>query len=197
MKKKMTIVQYLLAHAMHHEYHGTVADKAPKCSPYFKTGSIYRFRQQGDKEVVVQGLTIPNSIGWSPDNKTMYYTHSTAHEIYALDYNTSSGDATNQRSFYRHPTSGEPDGFRLDVDGNLWTAIYGESRVLRINPVGRVTGEISLPTRNITCVQFAGTELIITSAADDDGEDQSKRYGGSLFKVDVGKNGLQPFKYKM
>ncbi|KAG5912709.1 hypothetical protein E4U42_001971 [Claviceps africana] len=160
-------------------------------------GSIYRFRPQGDGEVVVQGLTIPNSMGWSPDNKTMYYTHSKAREIYALDYNTSSGDVTNQRLFYRHPTSGEPDGFRLDVDGNLWTAIYGESRVLRINPAGRVTGEISLPTRNITCVQFAGTELVITSAADEDGEGESKRYGGSLFKVDVGKGGLDLFKYKM
>ncbi|KAG6174526.1 hypothetical protein E4U35_007652 [Claviceps purpurea] len=161
-------------------------------------GSLYRFhKQDGSNEQVVQGLTIPNSIGWSPDNTLMYYTHSKVREIYVLDYDPSTGDATNQRLFYRHPTSGEPDGFRIDVDGNLWTAIYGESRVIRINPAGHVTGQVSLPTRNITCVQFAGTELVITSAADEDDEGQSKRYGGSLFKVNVGKGGLELFKYKM
>ncbi|QPH02236.1 hypothetical protein C2857_006444 [Epichloe festucae Fl1] len=159
-------------------------------------GSLYRFRK-GSKEEVVQGLIIPNSIGWAPDNKTMYYTHSKTREIFALDYNTSSGAVSNQRLFYQHPTSGEPDGFRIDVDGNMWTAIYGESRVLRINPEGQVTGEISLPTRNISCVQFAGTQLVITSGADEDGEGQSKRYGGNLFKVDVGKAGLELFKFRM
>jgi sugar lactone lactonase YvrE len=127
----------------------------------------------------------------------MYYTHSKPREIFALDYNTSSGAVSNQRLFYQHPTSGEPDGFRIDVDGNMWTAIYGESRVLRINPEGQVTGEISLPTRNISCVQFAGTQLVITSGADEDGEGQSKRYGGNLFKVDVGKAGLELFKFRM
>ncbi|KAG6031720.1 hypothetical protein E4U41_007470 [Claviceps citrina] len=160
-------------------------------------GSLYRFRQRGVTEQVVQGLTIPNSIGWSPDKTTMYYTDSKSREIHALDYDTSSGEATNQRVFYRHPTPGEPDGFRIDLDGNLWTAIYGEGRVLRLSPDGRVTGAVSLPTRNITCVQFAGTELVITSAADEDGEGRSKRYGGSLFKVDVGKGGLELFKFKM
>ncbi|KAK2590038.1 rRNA-processing protein cgr1 [Conoideocrella luteorostrata] len=160
-------------------------------------GSLYRFGQDS-KEEVVKGLTIPNSIGWSPDNnKTMYYTHSKARQIFALDYDPSSGVVSNQRLFYQHPTAGEPDGFRIDVDGNLWTAVYGEAKVLRINPQGEVTGQISLPTRNITCVQFVGTELVITSAADEGGEGQSKLYGGGLFRVDVGTTGLDLFKFKM
>ncbi|KAG8416433.1 hypothetical protein J3458_007019 [Metarhizium acridum] len=160
-------------------------------------GSLFRFSKDG-KEEVVKGLTIPNSIGWSPDNKTMYYTHSKARQIFALDYDTVSGAVSNHRLFYKHPTSGEPDGFRIDVDGNLWTAVYGESKVLKINPEGKVVGQVTLPTRNITCVQFVGTELIITSAADEDGEDKTSRdYGGALFRVDVGTTGLKLFKFKM
>jgi sugar lactone lactonase YvrE len=128
----------------------------------------------------------------------MYYTHSSARQIFALDYDMVSGAVSNQRIFYQHPTSGEPDGFRIDVDGNMWTAVYGESRVLKISPDGKVVGQVSLPTRNITCVQFVGTELIITSAADEDGEDKTSReYGGAVFRVDVGTTGLEPFKFKM
>ncbi|KAF5129959.1 Regucalcin [Metarhizium brunneum] len=160
-------------------------------------GSLFRFSKDG-KEEMVKGLTIPNSIGWSPDNKTMYYTHSKARQIFALDYNAVSGAVSDHRLFYKHPTSGEPDGFRIDVDGNLWTAVYGESKVLKINPEGKVIGQVTLPTRNITCVQFVGTELIITSAADEDGEDKTSRdYGGALFRVDVGTTGLELFKFRM
>lgn len=147
---------------------------------------------------MVKGLTIPNSIGWSPDNKTMYYTHSKARQIFVLDYDTVSGAVSDHRLFYKHPTSGEPDGFRIDVEGNLWTAVYGESKVLKINPEGKVIGQVTLPTRNITCVQFVGTELIITSAADEDSEDKTSRdYGGALFRVDVGTTGLELFKFRM
>lgn len=128
----------------------------------------------------------------------MYYTHSKAHQIFAFDYDTGSGAVSNYRLFYQHPTSGEPDGFRIDVDGNMWTAVYGESKVLKISPEGSVIGQVSLPTRNITCVQFVGTELIITSAADEEAEDKTSRdYGGALFRVDVGTTGLELFKFRM
>lgn len=128
----------------------------------------------------------------------MYYTHSKAHQIFAFDYDTGSGAVSNHRLFYQHPTSGEPDGFRIDTDGNMWTAVYGESKVLKISPEGTVIGQVSLPTRNITCVQFAGTELIITSAADEESEDTASRdYGGALFRVDVGTTGLELFKFRM
>lgn len=142
-------------------------------------------------------LTIPNQISWSPDRKTMYFTHSNARRIFAMDYDEVSGEVTNRRVFYEHKGSGEPDGCRVDIHGNLWHAIYGESRVIKISPRADIIGEIKLPTKNITCVQFVGTELFITSAADEDGEGTSKQYGGGLFRVDVGTEGLDLFKYKL
>lgn len=161
-------------------------------------GSLYRFTNT-DREEVVTGLTIPNSVGWSPDHKTMYFTHSKARQIFAWDYDVSSGALSNKRLFYQHPTHGEPDGFRIDADGNMWTAVYGESRVLRISSQGQVIGQVILPTRNITCVQFVGTELVITSAADEAGDADagSREHGGAVFKVDVGTRGLELFKFGM
>jgi sugar lactone lactonase YvrE len=150
-------------------------------------------------EEFIKGLTIPNSIGWSPDNKTMYFTNSTSQEVLAFDYSPEDGTATNQRVFYKHEGIGSPDGFRVDTDGNIWHAVYGESRVLKLSPQGKLIGEIKLPTRNITCCQFVGTELYITTAGDGqaDGGERSKKLGGAVFRVDVGATGLDLFKAKL
>lgn len=127
----------------------------------------------------------------------MYFTHTAVGQVNAFDYDTDAGAVSNRRTFYQHEGSGGPDGFRVDVDGNIWHAIYGEGRVIKINPQGQVVGEVKLPTRNITCVQFAETELVITTAADHDGEGLSKEYGGAVFKVDVGTTGLDLFEFQM
>lgn len=140
---------------------------------------------------------IPNSISWSPDNKTLYYTHSNAGKVYAYDYDTTDGSVSGHRVFYSHEGSGGPDGHRVDKDGNMWHTVYGESRVVKISPEGKVIGQINLPTKNITCCEFVGSQLYITTANDDEGEGRSKELGGALFRVDVGTTGLEPFKFKL
>lgn len=142
-------------------------------------------------------LIIPNSIGWSPDNKTMYFTHSTPKHVLAYDYDLSSGDISNERVFYQHDGSGSPDGFRVDTEGNLWHAVYGEARVLKISPEGKLVGEVKLPTKNVTCTEFVGSELFITTANDDEGEAESKKVGGGLYRVDVGAKGLVNVAFKL
>ncbi|KAK4178448.1 hypothetical protein QBC36DRAFT_299350 [Triangularia setosa] len=160
-------------------------------------GSLFQFSQTHPPKVALTDLTIPNSVGWSPDQKTMYFTHSNAREVIAWDYDTSPFSSaaltlSNKRIFYQHEGKGEPDGFRVDVQGNIWHAVYGESRVLKLSPEGKLIGEIRLPTRNITCVEFVGEELFITTAGDDDAAEgeESKENGGGLFRVNVGVKGV-------
>lgn len=162
-------------------------------------GGLYLFdgEEPARTKKVVADLKIPNSISWSPDHKTLYYTHSTARTIYAWDYAEADGSVSNQRVFYVHEGPGEPDGHRVDRDGNMWHTVYGESCVLKISPEGKLVGQINMPTKNITCCEFVGTELYITTANDDEGEGRSKELGGALFKVDVGTTGLQAFKFKI
>ncbi|KAI0014084.1 SMP-30/Gluconolaconase/LRE-like region-domain-containing protein [Xylariaceae sp. FL0662B] len=146
-------------------------------------------------------VTIPNSVSWSPDRRTLYFTDSTRRTIFAFDYHGPENGSiiSNERVFYVHDGPGEPDGCRVDVDGNLWQAVYGESRVLKISSSGELVGEVRLPTHNITCTQFVGTELFITSAAMEKGEgpDEAVELGGALFRVDVGVRGLEPFLFKL
>ncbi|KAL2135523.1 hypothetical protein VTI74DRAFT_8129 [Chaetomium olivicolor] len=167
--------------------------------PFQPEGSLYRFTATTSPPSRERsGLTIPNSVGFSPDSRTMYFTHSSAREVFAWDYDPSSGALSNERVFYRHDGPGEPDGFRVDTAGNLWHAVYGESRVLKISPEGKVVGEVKIPTRNVTCCELVGNgELVITTAGDGEGEGESKRLGGAVFKVKVGAEGTPRFAYKM
>ncbi|KAK7402911.1 rRNA-processing protein cgr1 [Neonectria punicea] len=166
--------------------------------PFQAEGALFRMDAHAREEHLT-GLTIPNTPGWSPDGRTLYFTHSSARQILAMDYDAETGAAsTAPRLFYQHAGAGEPDGFRVDVDGNVWQAVYGEGRVLKLDPAGRLVGEVRLPTRNITCVQFVGTELVITSAADEDGEDAgSRENGGAVFRVDVGTRGLDLYELRL
>ncbi|KAI0887371.1 uncharacterized protein GGS22DRAFT_156894 [Annulohypoxylon maeteangense] len=144
-------------------------------------------------------VTIPNSIGWSPDQQTLYFTDSVARTIFARTYDARTGDVSAERVFYVHSGPGEPDGHRVDVEGNLWQAVYGEGRVLKISPEGKLVGEITLPTRNITCPQFVGTELFITTAGMEEGEGtpEEVELSGAVFRVDVGVKGLEPYLFKL
>lgn len=125
----------------------------------------------------------------------MYYTHSSARTVYACDYDRKDGSIANHRVFYQHQGPGEPDGHRIDKDGNMWHAVYGEGRVLKLSPEGKLIGQVNLPTKNITCVEFVGNELFITTANDDNGEGTSKELGGALFRVNVDTTGLKPFNF--
>ncbi|KAH8909650.1 regucalcin [Coniochaeta sp. PMI_546] len=137
-------------------------------------GSLYLFTATKPATLQKPSLIIPNSIGWSPDHKTMYFTHSTPKQVIAWDYDADSGAISNERVFYQHPGPGSPDGFRVDTEGNLWHAVYGEGSVLKLSPRGELVGRIDLPTKNATCVEFVGTTLYITTANDDEGEGGSK-----------------------
>ncbi|KAK7990921.1 regucalcin [Apiospora arundinis] len=179
---------------------GTMTDF--ELGPFQSEGSVHMFDGRKDAVVLKEGVTIPNSVSWSPDGRTMYFTHSSAKTIHAYDYNSSSSEKpiSNERVFYAHEGPGEPDGHRIDVEGNLWTAVYGESHVLKVSGrTGKVVGEVKLPTRNITCVEFVGTELLITTAGMEEGagSEQEVDYSGALFRVDVGVEGVPPHEFKL
>ncbi|KAK8076549.1 hypothetical protein PG994_003821 [Apiospora phragmitis] len=178
---------------------GTMTDF--ELGPFQSEGSVHMFTGRQDSVVLKEGMTIPNSVSWSPDGQTMYVTHSSAGVIHAYDYAASSQTPiARERVFYKHDGSGAPHGHRVDVEGNLWTAVYGESHVLKVSgKTGIVIGEVKLPTQNITCVEFVGTELFITTAGMEEGAGSETEvdYSGGLFRVDVGVEGVPPHEFKL
>ncbi|KAI9746566.1 MAG: hypothetical protein M1818_000279 [Claussenomyces sp. TS43310] len=162
-------------------------------------GTMFRFDGDLTRNTIKTGLTIPNGIGWSRDRQTMYFTHSTEKTIFQYDFDAETGVISNERVFYQHEGEGDPDGFKMDAEGNIWQSIYGEGRVLKISPEGRVIGQVDFPTRCMTCPAFVGEELWVTSAEEEEPEryPESAKNGGALFRVKVGVKGLQDFKFKL
>lgn len=162
------------------------------------------FRLDPDKSLhrVIENVTLPNGMGWTLDGKYMYFTDSPTGNIFKYDFDPKTGDISNREVFFHvDKTEGEwpvPDGFAQDKEGNLWVALCGGGKVVKVSPGGKVLGEIRLPTRHITCPAFAGSELYITSAVEDEPErhPESVKLGGSLFKVDVGVEGLPVHKFR-
>lgn len=165
----------------------------PKIKKPEAEGVLFRLDPDQTVHHMLAPVTIPNGIGWNLTDDVMYLTDSPTGKIFAFDFDANTGAISNRRVHFDIGNALEPDGFAIDVEGCIWSAIYGGGKVLRISPAGKVIGQIDLPTRNVTCPVFVGTELFITTAKDDRDDDhlpQSVRYGGRVFRIDVGIRGV-------
>jgi len=129
---------------------------------------LYRLDPDDTIHIRETGITISNGIGWSPDERIMYYTDSHLRLIYAYDFDPESGSIENRREFVRVPlTDGFPDGLTVDNEGFVWSAHWDGWRITRYDPEGRVERVIPLPVQRPTSCTFGGAELnqlYITSA---------------------------------
>lgn len=171
----------------------------PEISDLTDEGVLFRLDPDGTLKTMYEKIVIPNGMSWDAKDQTMYLTDTTVDKIWSFAYNAETGDLSDQQIFYHHGGPGHPDGHTRDQDGNTWQALYYGSRVIRISPQGEITGEVLLPTRNITSCIFAGTNLFITSAKENEPEKypDSAKFAGNLFKVDVGVRGAPMYKARL
>jgi sugar lactone lactonase YvrE len=150
------------------------------------------YRLNGSEPLsMLDGITVSNGLGWSPDNLLMYYADSVTHSIMAFDFHPSTGDMCNPRIFATDPGPVQPDGLTVDADGCVWSAKWDGSKVIRYAPDGRIDRTISMPVSRPTSCMFVGSDLrtlAITSALPD--VPDSEPLAGSLFLTDVGVEGL-------
>jgi len=102
--------------------------------------------------VVSSAVNRPNGLCFSPDEKRLYVVESGAvpPRIRVFDVSDGGDQLFNDRVFYRCEEGERPDGFRCDVDGNLWAGWgMGESNdgVRVFAPDGEAIGHIRLPER--------------------------------------------------
>lgn len=160
---------------------------------------LFRLDTDGSLHRILEDVSIANGISWNEKDDTMYWTDTATNNVYAFDFDAEKGNLSNRRVFYHHPDEdsfGSLDGHSRDVEGNIWHACYGGSRIVKISPKGKLVGEISIPTRNPTCPVFVGTDLFITSAKEDEPEKypESARCASDVFRVDVGVQGMPKYK---
>ena len=142
--------------------------------------------------VVARGFALPNGIGWSPDDRVMYFVDSYAHRLYAAPFDADEGSVGEFHTIAR-VESGYPDGLAVDVDGFIWLAVWGEHEVHRYNSQGRKVAVVPMPVSQPSSCAFGddGT-LYVTSARSGLSDDQliKEPLAGSVFALPTDTRGV-------
>ena len=152
--------------------------------------SIYSLGPNGEVKCWIKDVLTANGIGFSPDNKTFYYSDTPSHAINRCDFNLETGEVSNCSVFHQFPLgNGRPDGAAVDSEGYYWSALYEGGRVVRISPAGEIVQEILVPAKCPTMVAFGGEDLktlYITSVGARPNEELAQYpHSGAIFAVRV------------
>ncbi len=116
--------------------------------------NVYRVDvKTGEASLMADDMNAPNGICFSPDERKVYIVDSRATPnplIRVYDVVADGTRLAHGRTFYDGGAGTNPDGFRCDVDGNLWCG-WGtgpnNNGVLVLSPEGKPIGRIALPER--------------------------------------------------
>ena len=138
----------------------------------------------GAVTAMVTDMVKPNGLAFSPDESFLYvadsgFSHDPdgPHHIRAYDVSADGKGVSNSRVL-TDVEPGLPDGFRIDVEGNIWTS--AQDGVHSYAPDGTLLGKIRIP-ETVSNLTFGGprrNRLFITATQ-------------SLYAVFVGTTGIQ------
>lgn len=158
------------------------------------TERLYRLDGAGAVEVVDDGLTLSNGLGWSPDGQTFHHVDSVPGIVWSRTYDPASG-AMGPRRMHLRIDDGTPDGLCVDTDGNIWIAVWGAGQVRCFDAAGEQMATVEVAARHTSSVAFVGAardRLLITTARADltAAELAAHPLSGHLFLADVGARGV-------
>jgi gluconolactonase len=115
--------------------------------------NVYRLDKTGRLAVVTGEINRPNGLAFSPDESKLYIVEAALNPrvIQMFDVVDNGTRLANKRAFAAAEPGGTPDGFRVDIDGNLWCG-WGmgnaqQDGVKIFDPNGKPIGFIALPER--------------------------------------------------
>lgn len=139
--------------------------------------SVYRIAPDGKLGLVTAELAGPNGLAFSPDEKKIYIVEARAQPsriIWGYDV-AADGTLSNKTKVVDANGPGSIDGFKVDMDGNLWCG-WGSNGapgvnpadldgVMVFNPQGKAIGFIRLPERcaNLTFGGAKNNRLFMAS----------------------------------
>ena len=143
-----------------------------------KVNGVYRiphaFQQRpgapparGELQLVVSDLPRPNGLAFSPDEKYLYVSNSEP-KMFWMRYTVNpDGMLTEPKLFYDDSADtrpGNPDGMKVDVEGNLYSA--GPAGVWIFSPDGKALGTLLIPEKvsNVTWAGEGNKTLYITAS---------------------------------
>jgi xylono-1,5-lactonase len=159
------------------------------------TGCLYRLDAAGNCTRHDTGYVVSNGPTFSPQHDVLYHTDTTRRVIYRFALRAD-GSLGAREEFVVFPEEwGWPDGMATDLEGGIWVAHWGGSRLSRFLPNGRLDRVIELPVAQVTSCCFAGPTLermFVTTASIGRSDEPS---AGFLFEVEPGVRGAPTYAY--
>ncbi len=113
--------------------------------------NVYRVSANGEISLAAEGINQPNGLAFSPDESILYIVESRGTPRKILAFDVEDGVKLSNQRVLIDAGPGTPDGFRVDVDGNLWCGWgmgeAGLDGVHVFDPTGTLIGLIDLPER--------------------------------------------------
>jgi sugar lactone lactonase YvrE len=161
-------------------------------------GKLYRFAAGDALKEVEAGISIANTLCWSPDKSTFYFGDTLKNEIRAYPFDAADSVIGEGQTHFAGFDRGLPDGSSIDGEGFIWNCRFGGGCIVRIAPDGRIDRVIDMPVKNITTCCFGGPDLATlyvttASAMKADGD----RLAGSLFAIETQTQGLPENRFKL
>ncbi|WIY53222.1 SMP-30/gluconolactonase/LRE family protein [Devosia sp. YIM 151766] len=125
------------------DYEGNKADSEIGAS------NVYRIdAQSGQISVVCDDFVQPNGLAFSPDESLLYVidtgrTHGAHNPAHMRVFKVGDNGALTDGRVFADSTAGLFDGFRLDVDGRIWTSAADGVHVY--DPDGTLIGKVLIP----------------------------------------------------
>ena len=160
-------------------------------------GKLYKVDINKKISIIEEGLGIPNTFVWSPDNNIFYFSDTLKGTILSYNFELENGELSNKKelaSFNR----GHPDGSTIDTDGCIWNCRWGGSCIVRFTPNGQVDQIIEMPVENITNCIFGGQDMktLFVTTASNEGKNKNE-LDGSLFSINLNYQGIEDNKSKL
>lgn len=146
---------------------------------------------------LLERLTLSNGLAWTDAGRTFYHIDSPQQTVVRYECELAGPELHHREVVFEFSKElGMPDGMCADEDGQLWVALFGGHRVVRVDPVRQIiTGQVRVEAKNVTSCAFGGREgrtLFITTArlATSDVELERRPFAGSLFQVQLPMAGI-------
>jgi gluconolactonase len=129
---------------------------------------VYKVSKEGRVTLLLDSITRPNGIGFSPDEKTIVIANSDEEKAVWYLYDVGQNDVLSNGRILRNVTAemkmekGAPDGLKFTKDGYLFAT--GPGGVWVFNKDWKLIGRIKIPAASANCAFSADEKtLFITS----------------------------------
>jgi sugar lactone lactonase YvrE len=152
-------------------------------------GKIYHVAA-GTVTPLFDGISIPNSICFSPDGSLGYFVDTKVNRMMRVSLDPATGLPAGEAEVFIDQ-AGEPggiDGSICDGAGQIWNARWGEGAVDHYSADGSHLARYRVPARQTTCPAFIGNgRIAVTSAREgmDEAAVAADPLAGSLFALTV------------